>query len=114
MFPGVSSTSFWFSARMRILTSLLCLSALAFAQDPVEGKKLFERKCEVCHSTDTPETRIGPSLKGAKSGMLSSGRYANHTTILKRIDEGGDGMPVFRELLTKDQKENIISYVLTL
>ena len=99
---------------MRMLTSLLCLSALAFAQDPVEGKKLFEIKCAVCHSTDTPETRIGPSLKGAKTGVLSSGKYANHATILKRIDEGGSGMPVFRELLTPEQKENIISYVLTL
>lgn len=99
---------------MRILTSLLCVSALAFAQDPAEGRKLFETKCGVCHSTDTPEARIGPSLKGAKTGMLSSGKYANHTTILKRIDEGGNGMPVFRELLTKQEKEDIISYVLTL
>ena len=99
---------------MKILTSLLCLSALAFAQDPVEGKRLFDTKCGVCHSTDTLETRIGPSLKGAKTGMLSSGKYANHTSILKRIDEGGNGMPVFRELLTTEQKENIVSYVLTL
>ena len=99
---------------MRILTSLLCLSALAFAQDPAEGKKLFETKCGVCHSSDTEEFRIGPSLKGAKKGMFSSGKYANHTTILKRINEGGNGMPVYRELLTKEQKENIISYVLTL
>jgi mono/diheme cytochrome c family protein len=99
---------------MRILTSLLCLSALASAQDPVEGKKLFEIKCGVCHTTDSPETTIGPSLKGAKTGMFASGKYANHATILKRIDEGGSGMPVYRELLTKEQKENIISYVLTL
>ncbi len=99
---------------MRILIPLLYLSGLAFAQDPVEGKKLFDMKCAVCHSTDTPETRIGPSLQGAKTGMWSSGKYANHATILKRIDEGGNGMPVFRELLTREQKENIIGYVLTL
>jgi mono/diheme cytochrome c family protein len=99
---------------MKIVASLLCLSALALAQDPVEGKKLFEIKCGVCHSTDTPEIRIGPSLKGAKTGMFPSGKYSNHATILKRIDEGGKGMPVFRELLTKEQKEDIVSYVLTL
>ena len=99
---------------MRILAALLFLSALGLAQDPAEGKKLFETKCGVCHSTDSPEVRIGPSLKGAKTGVFSSGKYANHATILKRIDEGGSGMPVYRELLTKEQKENIISYVLTL
>lgn len=100
--------------RIWVLTCSLCLSAHAFAQDPEAGKKLFEVKCSVCHSTDDMETRIGPPLKGAKTGTLSSGKYANHTTILKQIDEGGKGMPVFRELLTKEQKENIISYVLTL
>lgn len=99
---------------MWILACLLSLSALAVAQDTMAGKKLFDIKCAVCHSTDDAETRIGPPLKGAKTGTLSSGRYANHATILKQIDEGGKGMPVFRELLTKEQKENIIRYVLTL
>jgi len=99
---------------MKILSSLLCLSALAFAQDPVEGKKLFEIKCGVCHSTDSDERRVGPPLKGAKTGTFSNGKYANHSTILKQMDAGGNGMPVYRELLTKEQKEDIISYVLTL
>ena len=99
---------------MKIVISLLCLSALAFAQDAVEGKKLFDIKCAVCHSTDSDERRIGPPLKGAKTGTLSSGKYANHKAILKQIDSGGNGMPVFREILTKKQKEDIITYVLTL
>ena len=69
MFPDASSTSYWSSAPMRILTSLLCLSALASAQDPVEGKKLFEIKCGVCHTTRFAETTIALA-QGRENGYV--------------------------------------------
>jgi cytochrome c len=93
---------------------LFAASAFAFAGDPSSGKALFEKKCAVCHATDSPERRIGPSLKGVKEGHLSSHRDATHDIILKQIEDGGGGMPVFRELLSKEQKEDIVAYVLGL
>jgi mono/diheme cytochrome c family protein len=98
---------------MRILI-VFAFAALVHAADPAAGKALFEIKCGVCHATESSERRIGPSLKGAKDGTLPGGKSATHDTVLKQIENGGGGMPVFRELLTKEQKEDIVAYVMTL
>jgi cytochrome c len=41
---------------------LLLLSAPATGTDPVQGQKLFERRCAGCHRLD--EVRSGPRLRG--------------------------------------------------
>jgi cytochrome c len=104
---------------MKGCASLLMLGLSALAQsapEPVDGKALFMAKCGVCHATDSVERRIGPSLKGLRDGKLPDaiGRPATHDKILKQIDEGGNGMPVFRDLLTREQKEAIVAYAMTL
>jgi mono/diheme cytochrome c family protein len=93
---------------------LLTACALARAADPSAGKALFEAKCGVCHASESSERRIGPALKGVKDGTLPSHKNTSHDAILQKIDDGGGGMPVFRELLTKEQKEDIVAYVMTL
>jgi cytochrome c len=93
---------------------LFAASAFALAGDPSSGKALFQKKCAVCHATDSSERRIGPALKGVKEGQLPSHRDATADAVLKQIEDGGGGMPVFRELLTKEQKEDIVAYVLSL
>jgi mono/diheme cytochrome c family protein len=95
---------------------LLCGAIVAQAAESLEGKALFEKKCAVCHATETTERHIGPSLKGGKDGKLpdSIGKEATHDNILKQINNGGNGMPVFRDLLTQEEKEAIVRYVLTL
>ena len=92
----------------------LALSSAAFAADPAAGKTLFEKKCAICHATESSERRIGPALKGVKDGSLPSHRDATHDAILQKIENGGGGMPVFRDLLKHDQKEDLVAYVLTL
>ena len=104
---------------MKVLLVSFTCGLVAFAQSGTEkpdGKTLFEKKCGVCHATYTSERRIGPSLKGVKDGRLPDpiGKEATHDNVLRQIDNGGGGMPVFRDLLTKEQKEAIVSYVLTL
>jgi len=98
---------------MKILM-LFPASALAYAADPSSGKALFEQKCAICHATEGSEHRIGPALKGVKEGHLPSHKNATHDAVFEQIENGGGGMPVFRELLTKEQKEAITAYVLTL
>ncbi len=95
---------------MKTLAVLLLFSSIGAGQ----GMKLFAAKCAVCHDPDSTEKRVGPGFKGAKEGTLPSGRKANHDTVLKQLNSGGGGMPVFKELLTDDEKEKLIAYVLSL
>lgn len=87
--------------------------AIAAAQD---GKALFEKKCAFCHATTTDERKLGPSLKGLKNGILPDAiaRPATRENILQKVNDGGNGMPVFRDLLTKEEKDAIVAYAMTL
>jgi mono/diheme cytochrome c family protein len=96
-------------------TALLAL-AFASAALAADGKLLFEKKCGTCHASTTDDRKIGPSLKGLKNGVLPDaiGKAATPKNVLDKINDGGNGMPVFRELLTQEEKDAIVAYVLTL
>ncbi len=89
-------------------------TAKAAKGDPAKGKDVFEAKCIVCHNTDSKDKKIGPGLQGVKDGKLPSGKEAKHDVMLEQLNEGGGGMPAFKELLTDEEKEDVIAYVLTL
>jgi len=94
---------------------LVCIGAAAAATPPpAAGGKLFAVKCAICHDVDGGQRRVGPGLKGVKDGKLPSGRNATPETVLKRLNDGGGGMPVFRELLTEEEKQSLVAYVMTL
>jgi len=97
---------------MKLLFLLLCGASLSSAG----GKELFEKKCAACHAAESDERRVGPSFKGVKDGRLPDaiGKKATRENILKQINNGGNGMPVFRDLLTQEEKDSIVRYVMTL
>ena len=101
----------------------LCLSLtvpLAPAQskkasgDAGAGKDVFEARCWDCHNPDSKEKKVGPGLQGTKDGKLPSGKDATHDNILENINTGKGDMPPFKDLLTDQEKEDVIAYVLTL
>jgi len=89
-------------------------NAKAPAGDVAKGKELFDSKCIVCHNPDSNEKKIGPGLKGVKDGKLPSGKDATHQVILEIVNAGGGGMPAYKELLTDEEKNDVIAYVLTM
>ena len=93
---------------------LLCAPVLSAAGDAAAGKTLFEAKCAVCHNADSKDKKIGPGLAGIKDGKLPSGKDATHDNILANLNKGGNGMPAFEKLLTDEEKENLIAYIMTL
>ena len=78
------------------------------------GKDIFQQ-CGGCHSAETDEKKVGPSLKGLfQRSKLHNGKPVNEKNIRSRIEQGGDGMPAFSDLLSDKEKFDLISYLKTL
>jgi cytochrome c2 len=84
------------------------------AADPAKGKEVFQR-CAVCHNATTDEKKVGPSLKGLFArAKLISGKKLTEQNVLARINEGGGGMPAFKDVLSEEEKANLVAYLKTL
>jgi len=82
--------------------------------DAAKGKQVFEQ-CAVCHNADSDEKKMGPGLKGLfKKDKMADGKKISEATIRARIDEGGNGMPPYKDVLDDQEKENLIAYLKTL
>ena len=82
--------------------------------DVAKGKEAFQQRCLVCHFEDSADKKIGPGLAGIKEGTLPSGKDATFENVLENLNKGGNGMPAFEKLITQEEKDNVIAYVLTL
>ena len=85
------------------------------AGDAAKGKEVFEQ-CSVCHNSDSTERKMGPGLKGLfKKGKLdSNGKPANEANVLEKINEGGNGMPGYKDSLSDGEKADLLAYLKTL
>jgi mono/diheme cytochrome c family protein len=82
--------------------------------DAAKGKETFEQ-CAICHNVDTDEKKMGPSLKGLfKRKTLQSGKPVSDATVLDQINNGGNGMPAYADMLSADDKANVLAYLHTL
>ena len=95
----------------------LFASSAAFGAkgDAEKGKEVFQQ-CGVCHNADSTEKKMGPGLKGLfKQDKLSSnGKKVTEANVRAKIDEGGNGMPAYKEILSDEDKDNVIAYLKTL
>ena len=82
--------------------------------DAAKGKELFEQ-CSVCHNADSDEKKMGPGLKGLfKHDKLVNGKKPTEANVRAKIDEGGNGMPPYKDMLSDQEKDNVIAYLKTL
>ena len=90
-------------------------SSLAFAAgDAAKGKEVFDQ-CTVCHNADSTDAKIGPGLKGLfKRDKLTNGKPVTEANVREKIDEGGNGMPSYKDILSAPEKDNVIAYLKTL
>jgi cytochrome c len=113
-----------FRHKFLITSSLTVCAALALSLaaapkpaakgDAAKGKEAFEQ-CAVCHNVDNDEKKMGPSLKGLfKRAKLGNGKTVNDANVLAQINAGGNGMPGYADMLSDDDKANIIAYLHTL
>ena len=82
--------------------------------DAAKGKEVFDQ-CTVCHNSDSTEVKMGPGLKGLfKRAKLNSGKPVNEANVLGQINEGGNGMPAYKDILSDEEKANVIAFLKTL
>ncbi|MBN9659497.1 MAG: cytochrome c [Acidobacteria bacterium] len=97
--------------------TLNLVSGLALAQkkgDADKGKEVFEQ-CGVCHNATTDEKKMGPSLKGLyKKPKLANGQKPTDAAILGIINKGKGAMPAFDEVLSADEKADLMAYLKTI
>jgi cytochrome c len=97
------------------VTALLTLGAQkSTTGDANKGKAVFEQ-CATCHNPASAEKKIGPGLKGLfKKAKMQNGRRPTEQNVRAVIESGGGGMPAFREMLTEQEKTDLIAYLRTL
>ena len=84
------------------------------AGDAEKGKETFEQ-CAACHNVDTDEKKMGPSLKGLyKHPKLKNGKKVTDATVKDFINSGGNGMPAYADILSEEEKTNVLAYLKTL
>jgi len=82
--------------------------------DADKGKATFEQ-CSMCHNVDSPEKKMGPSLQGLyKKKTLQNGKPVNDANVLAQINNGGNGMPGYADMLSSQDKADLLAYLHTL
>src|SRR4051794_2954722 len=91
-----------------LIFSAVSVSSLMAAGDATKGKAEFGQ-CSACHNADKDERKMGPGLKGLfKKDKMSDGKKLTDASIRAKIDDGGNGMPAYKELLTSQQKDDLM------
>ena len=90
-------------------------AAAAGKGDPAAGKQLFQKQCAVCHYADSRQKKMAPGLKGLfKKDKMENGKKPTEASVRARIDEGGNGMPEYRNMIGQAQKDDLVAYLKTL
>ena len=105
--------------RYRTLAPLFVLAVLAWgasrAGDAGKGKALFVEQCVACHNAASTEKKLGPGLKGLfKLAKLNNGKKVTEQNVRAQIDNGGNGMPPYKDMLSDREKDDLIAYLITL
>src|SRR5947209_1745860 len=91
------------------------MASAAGKGDAAKGKEVASEQCSVCHNTDNDEKKMGPALKGLyKRAKLKNGKPVNDANVRAVINAGGNGMPQYQDMLSDEEKDNVIAYLKTL
>jgi cytochrome c len=89
-------------------------AAHAAKGDAAKGKEIFQQ-CGVCHNADSDEKKMGPGLKGLfKKDKMTNGKKPTEPNIRTKVDEGGNGMPAYKDMLSDKEKDDLVAYLRTL
>jgi mono/diheme cytochrome c family protein len=102
-----------------LIASTICSSPRTQAQSSADknlaavhaGQDIYTHKCLQCHSVNEGEVRLGPSLYGE---MRKPYPKKSATEVRTILENGKGKMPSFQEKLTKQDIDNLLTYLRTL
>jgi mono/diheme cytochrome c family protein len=98
--------------------AILLAGSNLYAQkgDAAKGKDVFDSNCSVCHNSDSTDVKMGPGFKGLfkKAKMSTTGKAPTDANVLAKVNEGGNGMPAYKDILSAEEKANVIAFLKTL
>ena len=112
---------------MNKILSVACIGAMSIgigmaadekpakgAGDAAKGKEIAEQ-CGACHAFEGDEKKMGPSLAGLfKKDKLKNGAKVTDAAVKKVINEGGNGMPAYADMLSDEEKAHVLAFLKTL
>jgi cytochrome c len=102
------------AASLAMLLMARPVVTMAAEPDAAKGKEVFEQ-CSVCHNADSEEKKMGPGLKGLFThDKLKNGKKVTEANVKAVINAGGNGMPAYADMLSDEEKANLIAYLKTL
>jgi cytochrome c len=104
------------AACVSLLTAGLSALGATKPGDVAKGKETFESNCAVCHNADSEEKKMGPGLKGLfKRATLANKKKVSDASVTEMINKGSDtGMPSFADILSDQEKVDVVAYLKTL
>lgn len=82
--------------------------------DTAKGQEVFQQ-CGVCHNSDSTEKKMGPGLKGLfQAEKMTNGKKPTEANVQAKVDEGGNGMPAYKEMLSDAEKKDLMAYLKSL
>jgi mono/diheme cytochrome c family protein len=106
-----------------ILSSLLLLSIIAFAQkiEPSpesisKGEAIYKKNCQMCHgATGMGDGPAGKRLNPKPSNFQDKEKMASQTDehLFKHITKGEGPMPAFERKLKEDERWMVLHYIRT-
>ena len=82
--------------------------------DPMAQAKLnYGDNCAICHKADGTGGRVTIKGETLKVPTFLSGHALTHSDqgYIDQINDGGDGMPQFKDKLTAEQIKDIVAYI---
>jgi cytochrome c len=86
------------------------------AQAAQDAQLFNDKGCSQCHFTDSAETRMGPGLMGLfdRKNLPASGRPVSEENVRRQLLDPYRSMPSFADRLTREEQDQIISFLKTL
>jgi mono/diheme cytochrome c family protein len=78
---------------------------------PRRSNDVFAQKCQLCHSIQAGKNQLGPSLFGE---MREPHPKKTEQEIRTIVRDGKGKMPAFKDLLTEEDTDNLITYLRSL